>query len=402
MYTTAVLIDDLAGQAHAAAYRPRAPLVVRQGGRVAGCCGVARALGVAPGWTVDHALRVVPTAVVVPHKPRIIRTFEESVQAHAHALTPFLEESGPGLLYLWVEQPEVLVKLAEGVGARVGAAASRRLARMVAAAAPPGTLRVADGAAADVLAQVPTPVLGRLGIADETVERLELFGLRTVGEVAKLTRRHLLRQFGKEGKALHALLAPSDEPPFTAYQPPSSVRVALDIDPPVREPAGLDGALEEALRDGRQALGARRAQRVQVRLTLRRPTRAGSNEPLHRSADRLLHTATAEATPLRRALRRLVYTLLKQDAPGAAADRVRGEVTRLEIELGALTEGKAAQGHLFAKRPAAQQAVAAVEARYPGTMLHVQAQDTGFFPESRYALVPVRSASTDAPAGGVG
>jgi hypothetical protein len=339
---------------------------------------------------------------VVPHKPRIICTFEESVRAQAHALTPFLEESGPGLLYLGVDQPAKLVELAEAAGARVGVAASRRLARIVAAAAPPATLRVAEGAAADVLAQVPTPVLCRLGITDETVERLQLFGLRTVDEVAKLTRRHLLRQFGEEGKTLHALLAPSDEPPLTAYQPPPSVRVALDIDRPACEPAGLDGALEEALRDGRQALGARRAQRVQVRLTVRSPTHAGSKEPLRCTADRLLHTATAEATPLRRALRRLVYTLLKEEAPGAAAAGVRGEVTRLEIELGALTEGKAAQGHLFAKRPAAQQAVAAVEARYPGAMLHVQTQDTGFFPESRYALVPVRSASTDARAGGVG
>ena len=148
------------------------------GGQVAGCCGVARALGVAPGWTVDRALRVVPTAVVVPYKPRIIRTFEESVRAQAHALTPFLEESGPGLLYLGVDQPEVLAELAEAVGARVGVAASRQLAQMVAAAAPPGTLRVANGAAADVLAQVPTSVLGRLGTTDETVERLQLFGLR--------------------------------------------------------------------------------------------------------------------------------------------------------------------------------------------------------------------------------
>ncbi|NBC00576.1 MAG: hypothetical protein GVY15_06930, partial [Bacteroidetes bacterium] len=81
---------------------------------------------------------------------------------------------------------------------------------------------------------------------------------------------------------------------------------------------------------------------------------------------------------------------------------VRGAVTRLTAELGALTEAKAAQGHLFAERPAAQQAVAAVEARYPGAMLHVQTQDTGFFPESRYALVPVRSPSTDACTGGAG
>jgi len=402
MHTAAVLIDDLPGQAHAAAYRPRGPLVVRRGGRVAGCCGVARALGVAPGWTVDRALRVVPTAVVVSHKPRLIRTFEESVRARAHALTPFLEEAAPGLLYLGVDQPEGLAELAEALSARVGVAASRRLARVVAAATPPGTLRMADGAATDVLAQVPTPVLGRLGIADSTIERLQLFGLRTVDEVAKLTRRHLLRQFGAEGRALHALLAPGDEPPLTAYQPPPSVQVVLDIDPPVCEPTGLDGALEEALRDGRRALGARRAQRVQVRLTLRPPTHAGAKEPLRCTADRLLHTATAEATPLRRALRRLVYTLLKQEAPGAAGDRARGAVTQLAIELGGLTEAKAAQGHLFAERPAAQQAVAAVEARYPGAMLHVQAQDTGFFPESRYALVPVRSTSTDARTGGAG
>lgn len=402
MRTAALLIDDLVGQAHTAAYRPRGPLVVRRGGCVAGRCGVARALGIAPGWTVDRALRVVPTAVVVTHKPHIIRTFEESVRAQAHALTPFLEGAAPGLLYLGVNQPKVLAELAEAVGARVGVAASRRLARLVAAATPPGTLRVVDGAADDVLARVPTPVLSRLGIAEDTIERLQLFGLRTVDEVAKLTRRHLLRQFGKEGKALHTLLAPGDEPPLTAYQPPPSVQVALDIDPPTCEPAGLDGALEEALRDGRRALGTRRAQRVQVRLTLRPPTRAGSSEPLHRSADRLLHTATAEANPFRRALRRLVHTLLKQEAPGAAADRVRGEVTRLEIELGALTEAQAAQGHLFAERPAARQAVAAVEARYPGAMLQVQPQDTGFFPESRYALVPVQSASTDARAGGPG
>ncbi len=387
----ALVLDDLTGTAHAAAHRPRGPLLVIQRGCVAGCCGVARALGVEIGWDADRATRLAPTAEVVPRDGRLETAFWEDVRGRVHHLTPFLEDVRPGLLYFRLEDPSECGALADELGARIGLAPSRRLARIAAATAAPGTIAapdIADEAAEAFLARVPARTLQRLGIDEEMVERLQLFGLDTLGEVAGLSRRHLTQQFGEEGAALHELLHPRDEPRMSAYQPPPTAAATLDLDAPGSEPGHVLPVLKEALRRATADLGDRETQHVRITLAMRqRATASGLHAgQTHTSASRLLHQPTADLETLWHTVRHLGRSLLKN---GIAVDALR-------VALGALSAPETAQGSLFTERPAARQAIQAAESRHPGSLLRAR-KTSGFFPEEGYTLEPVRSSNQRAP-----
>ena len=59
-----------------------------------------------------------------------------------------------------------------------------------------------------------------LPISGENRERLEMLGLRTLGQVARIDIRELVNQFGREGQLMSELARGIDSTPLSPYRPP--------------------------------------------------------------------------------------------------------------------------------------------------------------------------------------
>ena len=225
------------------------PLAVVQAGRdlgvrahVLGATGAAQ--GVATGQTLAEARAICPRLLTREASPERERATAQAAREGAAAVSPRVEESAPGLVYLDVSGLESLigddravarelVAAAERVGVRgaVGVAASKSVARLAARAASADlTLEatrwgVGGGAFRVVLPEEQREFLAglpldALELPDELRGSLRRFGLRTLGEVASLPPGPLAARLGPEAALLSQLargedttaLAPRAEP----------------------------------------------------------------------------------------------------------------------------------------------------------------------------------------------
>src|SRR6267143_1279846 len=223
------------------------PLAVVQaglGGRahVLGATGAAE--GVEAGQTLAEARAICPRLLSREASPERERAAAQAAREAASAVSPRVEEAGPGLVYLDVSGLESLigddravaravVAAAERVGVRaaVGLGSSKSVARLAARSASADlTLEasasgVGGGAFRVVPAEEQREFLGALPLyalelPDELQEPLRRFGLSTLGEVAALPPGPLAARLGPAAALLSRLargedssaLAPRPEP----------------------------------------------------------------------------------------------------------------------------------------------------------------------------------------------
>jgi DNA polymerase-4 len=110
-----------------------------------------------------------------------------------------------------------------GLGCTVGVAPNKFLAKLASAWAKPDGLLVVP--ADDVLGFLhPLPVSALWGVGPQTGETLRRLGMRTVGDLAHLSRRTLERALGESlGAHLHALANGIDQRPVVVNEPSKSV-----------------------------------------------------------------------------------------------------------------------------------------------------------------------------------
>ena len=167
----------------------------------------ARAFGVRSAMPTRVAARLCPDAVWVPPDfpkyERIATEVRELLRPHASALIPYSidecvllvgEASGEEARELAGRlQRELLEKL--GLGASIGIAASRTVAKIASDRAKPGgILLVPPGEVVAFLA--PLPVRAIPGVGPRTEEVLARHGIRTIGELAAHRATDLLRDLG--------------------------------------------------------------------------------------------------------------------------------------------------------------------------------------------------------------
>lgn len=95
----------------------------------------------------------------------------------------------------------------------------------------------------------PLPV-GWIPSSQEVRRRLDLFGLRRMGQLADLTAGALAEQFGPEGAGIQRLARGVDERPVMAREMPLLLEEGMDVDPPAEEAnrlLSLAGVLAERL-----------------------------------------------------------------------------------------------------------------------------------------------------------
>lgn len=251
----------------------REALVIVEGNgnaaRVVAATRLARGAGVKPGATLPQARALCPKLVARPRDEECERAAQEALMEVAEAFSPRVEDAGEGMAFLDVDgierhfrgpSPELdlgraLIAAAEATGlpARVGIASSK-LAAQIAASLPSSPVVVPAGEEAAFLAPLP---LDRLAPEVDLAATLERWGVRSVGDFAKLPRSRVASRLGRTGRELHATARGIDPRPLIPREPPPVFHEGMTLEWPLV-------SLEPFLFVGRAALD-RLCQRLESR-----------------------------------------------------------------------------------------------------------------------------------------
>jgi protein ImuB len=250
--------------------------------RVIAATRLARDAGVRPGATLPQARALCPKLVARARDEMCERAAQEALLEVAESFSPRVEDAGDGLAFLDAEgterhfrsrshaespdrqspgtSPELEMGRAlaaaieaAGLPARVGIASSKLAAR-IAAGSPESPVVVPAGEEAAFLAPLP---LGRLTPEVGVAATLERWGIRSIGDLARLPKSQVASRLGAIGRELHATARGLDAKPLIAREPPSSFEEGMNLEWPLV-------ALEPFLFMGRSAL-ERLCQRLESR-----------------------------------------------------------------------------------------------------------------------------------------
>jgi protein ImuB len=217
--------------------------------RVVAATRRARRAGVEPGQTLPQARALLPQLVTRARDPECERAAQEALLEAAGELSPRVEDAGEGTVYADVDglerhfrQPagpggwpaavgRELMAAAEraGLPARAGVAASK-LAAQVAAGLPDAPTVVAAGEEAAFLAPLP---LDRLAPEVAVAATIDRWGVRSIGDFARLPEAEVASRLGRAGCDLHAVARGRDPRPLVPYQPPPTFREGLALEWPL-------------------------------------------------------------------------------------------------------------------------------------------------------------------------
>ena len=190
---------------------------------VVDCSLGAEASGVRRGMRMSEAIGLCHRAVVLPPDTPYYERLFNGVLDFLETQSPLVESAGQGLAYLSLDglpvQVEAFVEgLVAGVHRRtgfmasVGVAGGKFPARVAAETARPGAAKVIprDGEA-EFLAPLPADLLP---LTEAMRWRLDLLGITTIGDIARLAAGPFQAQFGPEGKRCWELSQGIDEEPL--------------------------------------------------------------------------------------------------------------------------------------------------------------------------------------------
>jgi protein ImuB len=216
----------------------------------------AEAFGVRPGMRLGEALSRCPRLALVPPDPAGVAQAWERALSALEGIGAAVEPERPGLacfdagalrpLHGGLEGTIVAVRRALPWPARIGAGPTRFCALAAAARARPRRAEVVPGAGADAarayLAGLSVALLRareRLAGLPEPLERL---GIRTLGELAALSRAAVADRFGAVGLIAHDLALGLDGP-LVPRAPSEQLAERLDLPEAVSGPQ-LERALD--------------------------------------------------------------------------------------------------------------------------------------------------------------
>jgi DNA polymerase-4 len=221
----------------------------------------ARLYGVRSAMSMAEARRRCPHAAFLAGRFRVYHAVSEVVMAALRDLSPLVEP---------LSLDEAFVDLAAGpttdlssagvraIGARlrrdilertcltasVGAATSKLLAKIASEQAKPDGLAVVEpGTELDVLR--PLPIRSLWGVGPATASRLTRLGVRTVGDLDRITESELVDLLGQaHGRSLYRLARAEDTRPVSAERESKSVSVEDTFDRDIADPALLSALVE--------------------------------------------------------------------------------------------------------------------------------------------------------------
>ena len=207
----------------------------------------ARSFGICVGMPLRQAEQLCPQALFLPADPKAEADLSRHLLAGLYALAPRVELAETGEAYIEVdglgEPMAFAARVAEYLERRLlsrpalGIAAGKAVARIaagLAATASTGGIpvrTVPQGSERSFLA--PLAVVEHLAAEPALVERLKLFGLRTMGDLARLPLGAVEAQFGAAGLRALRLARGEDTSPLVPWEPPQRMEESSRLDPPV-------------------------------------------------------------------------------------------------------------------------------------------------------------------------
>jgi nucleotidyltransferase/DNA polymerase involved in DNA repair len=236
----------------------------------------AVALGVVPGIPLRQAEHLCPLATFLMPDPEASSRLLGLIASALYDLAPVVEARVEGIAWLdlagvtspaeSIREARRRLRTATRCEPRLGLGAGPFTSRLTAARARRGRLLRVDDARA-FLAPLPSR---ELALDAEQMERLDLLGLRTLGDVAAIGPRELESQLGREGRRA-VLLARGLEPDrLDPWRPPMYTSTYRQFDDPVEDREALLFVARALCDDLAEELGLRGAgaRRVRVRLRL--------------------------------------------------------------------------------------------------------------------------------------
>jgi protein ImuB len=228
--------------------------------RVIAASRIARTAGVKPGATLAQARALVPKLVARPRDLPCERAAQESLIEVCERFSPRVEDAGEGTAYLdltgldrlyagsadpELELARAALAAVESIAlpARAGVAGSKLAAR-IAAGLPSSPVVVPAGEEGSFLAPLP---LGRLAPEMDLATALERWGVRSVGDFARLPGPEVASRLGARGSELQMIARGIDPLPLIPREPPPTLSEGTDLEWPLI-------ALEPFLFVGRAAL----------------------------------------------------------------------------------------------------------------------------------------------------
>ena len=219
--------------------------------RVIAATRAARKAGIRPGLTLPQARALYPRLIAKGRDAESERASQEALLEVADGFSPRVEDGGEGVVYMDLDglpglaesvaadpsrprerefaQTVILAVEKCGMPAGVGIAASKLAAR-VAAGLPESPRVVPAGEEAQFLAPLP---LGRLAPQIEVAETLERWGIRSIGELAKLPEGEVASRLGELGRQLHETARGRDPRPLEPRLPPLALTEGIELDWPL-------------------------------------------------------------------------------------------------------------------------------------------------------------------------
>ncbi len=355
------------------------------------CSPEAEAAGIKPGLPLREVVPLCPEAIVLQPDPVRTATVLESLLTALHRVSPAVEpaEADSGALYLDIRGLHTVYDTPQGLERairaavpallrpRIGLAAGKFAAHTAARMSRPGELRVVT---AHDTQQFLAPLSVRLlsMLEPDTIERLELLGLHTIGDLAALPFSAVQAQFGPPGARAWRVAHGHAAEPVIARPITTAVHAGLRFDDPLGSVEAVMAAIDQLLAQtfGQPSLQGRSVRQVRLRALLSDGT----------SWER--QYTFKEALSTRDAARRAVKS--KLDLPNGFPPAPFDE---LALELLGLGGEAARQPGLFVARARqlAEIAEAArqLRARYGRVPLYhaIEVEPWSRIPERRWALV---------------
>jgi protein ImuB len=188
-------------------------------GRVLEANPAAKRGGARPGMTLLQAQAAAHEVSVLVHDPLRSAHLWEDILDALDAVSPLVDDSGEGLAYLWMQgvagTPQSWMQQAREALAGFDlpfrcAIAQNKFAARAAALVEDGTICEA-GKERELLAPLGTDVLE---MEADTVARLQLLGVHTLGDLANLPHGPFVRRFGSRATKWHRNAQGVDATPF--------------------------------------------------------------------------------------------------------------------------------------------------------------------------------------------
>ncbi|MDE3076492.1 MAG: hypothetical protein KGJ86_13805 [Chloroflexota bacterium] len=347
------------------------------------CSAEAERWGISIGLPLRQALARCHEAVFVEAHSAMYADVSERMFRAVYDLSPRVEVREPGCLYAGVDglrpgEDVILTNLADAVCAASGlrpkaAVASGKFPAYAAAVTSDAARVIPAGEVASFVAELACE---HLPVPIELRQRLRLFGLRKLRDVAKLPKGALLAQFGRDGGRIWELSIGLDTDFLRAEVPAQQLVEQLHLDDPI--------ASVEALLAGIRTLLHRLATRLRASAQAARSVRLRAQLSANRTWERQV-TFKVPVADEDRMLR----------AAKAAVERTewQSSVERIEVVLTSLTKATGTQPDLFSvERHGAEQridaAIRQLHSRYRRLPLYkvVEADPESRIPERRFAL----------------